>query len=209
MPVLGITGGLATGKSLVATLLRQKGATVFSADEAARAILTPDGSVLREIVRAFGEAMRQPDGSLDRARLGARVFADPLARQRLEQITHPPILRLLRAQIESAQDDLPITNVIAVEVPLLYETHLQAWFDCVLVVSASEATQLERLRTRNGLDEAEARRRLNAQWPLAEKVRLADEVIVNDGAPGALEVAVEALWKRLNQPPVPPRRRFP
>src|SRR4051794_34299415 len=116
MPVVGITGGLATGKSLVTALFRAEGAVVFSADEAARAVLEPNGPVLREIARAFGAEMLRPDGSLDRARLARRIFADAQARAQLNRITHPPILRLLRAQIEGAQDDLPPGTVIAVEV---------------------------------------------------------------------------------------------
>lgn len=197
MPVIGITGGLATGKSLVTRLLGAKGATVFSADEAARAVLSPNGAVLQEIVRAFGPEMRRPDGSLDRGRLGQRIFADPEARERLNRIMHPPILRLLRAQIESARADLPPDAVIVVEVPLLYETGMQDWFDRVVVVTASEASQIARLQARNGLDEAEARRRLAAQWPMREKVRLADEVVINDGTREEAAEAVEALWQRL------------
>src|SRR5438105_7238577 len=127
MPVVGITGGLATGKSLVTALFKAEGATVFSADEAARAVLEPNGPVLREIAQTFGAEMIRPDGSLDRARLAQRIFADPKNRERLNRITHPPILRLLRAQIEGAQADLPPGSVIAVEVPLLFETNMQDW----------------------------------------------------------------------------------
>lgn len=197
MPVIGITGGLATGKSLVTRLLGAKGATVFSADEAARAVLSPNSAVLQEIVRAFGPEMQRPDGSLDRSRLGQRIFADAEARERLNRIMHPPILRLLRAQIESARADLPPDAVIVVEVPLLYETGMQDWFDRVVVVTASEASQIARLHTRNRLDEAEARRRLAAQWPMREKERLADEVVINDGTQEEAAEAVEALWQRL------------
>lgn len=202
--VVGITGGLATGKSLVTALLRQHGATVFSADEAARAILTPGGPVLRAIAAAFGNEMLLPDGTLDRARLGARVFADAAAREQLNHITHPPILRLLRTQIRSAQDDLPPGSVIAVEVPLLYETGMEDWFDCILVVTTSEATQIARLRARNGMDEAEARRRLAAQWPLADKAVRANYVLVNEGSREALAEAVSTLWQKLQACPSHP-----
>jgi dephospho-CoA kinase len=195
--ILGITGGLATGKSAVTRLLRERGVTVFSADEAARATLT--APVVRAIAAAFGPEMLRPDGSLDRAQLGARVFADPAARGRLNRITHPPILRLLCSQIEAARDDLPPGSLIAVETPLLYETELSGWFDSVLVVSAPESVQIARLQARNGLVEAEARRRIAAQWPLREKEARADYVIVNDGTLADLEQAVDALLNRLHE----------
>jgi dephospho-CoA kinase len=195
--LLGITGGLATGKSLVTRLLRAKGAVTFSADEAARAILTPGGPVLHAIAQAFGPEMIRADGTLDRERLGQRIFADPQDRARLEQITHPPILRLLHAQIEGAQADLPAETVIAVEVPLLFEKHLENWFERIAVVAASESVQVARLRARSGLAAAEARRRLAAQWPMADKIARADHVIANDGSLQDVAEAVDALWKRL------------
>lgn len=201
LPVIGITGGLATGKSLVTALLRTRGAVTFSADEAARAVLIPGGAVLAEIARSFGTEMLLPDGRLDRARLGARVFQDRQARRRLEQITHPSILRLLRAQIESAASDLSAGAVIGIEVPLLYETNLQGWFDRVVAVTASEATRIARLGARNGLAEGEARQRLQTQWPLTAKIAHADYVINNDGALSTLEAAVDDLWSRLRPSP--------
>lgn len=195
--VVGITGGLATGKSAVAELFRERGMTVFSADEAARATLTE--SVKSAIAEAFGPEMLHPDGSLNRARLGMRVFADPEARERLNRITHPPILRLLRAQIESARKDLAPGSLVAVETPLLYETELSGWFDSVIVVSASESVQLARLQSRNGLDRAEALRRIHAQWPLKDKEARADYIINNNGTRAELEQAVDALIERLKQ----------
>ena len=201
LPVIGITGGLATGKSLVTALLQEQGAVTFSADEAARAVLDPGGRVLAEIARAFGPEVLLPEGRLDRALLGERVFRDPQARERLEQITHPPILSLLRAQIEAAASDLSAGAVIGVEVPLLYETHLQGWFDHIVVVAASETTRIARLRIRNGLSESQARNRLQTQWPLTAKIARADYVINNDGALSALKAAVEDLWNRLRPLP--------
>ncbi len=197
MPVIGITGGLATGKSLITDLFRAQGATTFSADEAARAVVLPGSPALEAIVAAFGPEMLQPDGSLDRAALGRRIFADADARARLNAIVHPPTLRLLRAQIEAARQTLPPDAILAVEVPLLYETQMEDWFDGIVVVSAAEETQIARLRARNGLDEAEARRRLAAQWPLAEKVARADFVLENNGSRAEAEAAVAALWPRL------------
>lgn len=182
---------MATGKSTVMHHLKARGATVFSADEAARATLTPE--VLEAIASAFGPDVLLADGNLDRQRLGEKIFADPQARQTLNRITHPPVLRLLRAQVDAAKADLPGDTLIAVEVPLLYETGLSDWFDSVLVVSAPEPVQIARLMARNGLTEAEARRRIAAQWPLQDKEAQADHVIVNDGTPEQLAAAVDAL----------------
>lgn len=193
--VLGITGGLATGKSAVTQMLRERGVTVFNADEAARATLSMP--VLQAIAKALGAEMLRPDNSLDRARLGKRIFNDENARERLNRITHPPILRLLRAQIESASADLPSGALIAVEVPLLYETELSGWFDSVLVVSAPETIQVARLKARNRLDEAEAKRRIAAQLPIQEKAARADYVIVNAGTREQLAQAVDALLSRI------------
>lgn len=195
--LLGITGGLATGKSLVTGMLRDLGATTFSADEAARAVLQPDGQTIREIRTAFGSSVVGFSGAIDRAKLGHLVFTDETARVKLDRIMHPPILRLLRSQIEAAQVDLPTGTVIAVEVPLLFETHLENWFERIVVVTTSEALQIERLCIRNGFDALEARRRLAAQWPMAAKIARADILLSNDGPVSAMRNAVKALWQSL------------
>jgi dephospho-CoA kinase len=197
MLIVGLTGGLATGKSLVTRLLAARGAVTFSADEAARAVLDPGGPVLQQIVAAFGIEMLTQNGQLDRARLGHRIFNDPRGRTTLDSITHPPILRLLHAQIEAVRDDFPSHTIAVFEVPLLFEAKLQDWFERIVVVTASESIQVQRLHDRNGLDEAEARRRLAAQLPLADKVARADYSIPNDGSLLDLVVAVDALWAKL------------
>lgn len=197
MLTVGITGGLATGKSAVTALLRDYGATVFSADEAARAIMTPDGPTIRQILGAFGPSVRNMNGSLNRAYLAEQIFTDNQARKTLDHITHPPILRLLRAQVEACFRDFPTTLVIAVEVPLLFEAKLQTWFERIVVVSASEEIQVSRLASRNHLSEIEARQRIAAQMPLQAKVALADYVINNEGALPALHQEVIRLWQDL------------
>jgi dephospho-CoA kinase len=180
MPVIGITGGLATGKSTVAALFRERGAVVFSADEAAREVVQPGSAVLQAIAETFGPQYLLPSGELDRSAMGALVFSDPEALRRLESITHPAIQQRLREQVDKAKRSNP-EAVIAVEVPLLYEAGMEEWFDKVVVVKASEETQLARLMNRNALSEREARRRIASQMPLAEKVGRADIVVHNDG----------------------------
>lgn len=181
--VIGITGGPATGKSTVTGLFRHYGAVTFSADEASRAVTGPGSPALRCIAAEFGGEYFRPDGSLDRHRLGALVFGDAGARRRLEALTHPYILRLLRSQIEAVREDYPHDTTVAVEMPLLFEAGLEGWFDSVVVVAASEETQVRRLQERDGLDETDARRRLAAQMPLQAKTARANHVIWNDGRP--------------------------
>lgn len=199
MPLIGLTGGIATGKSTVTRLLAALGAVTFSADEAARAVLVRNGPALRRIAAEFGPEILTPAGDLDRARMGRAVFADDSVRQRLERILHPLIRSLLRAQIEAAQRDLPPDTLIVVEIPLLYEGGLETWFDQVVVVAAPETVQRERLQQRSGLNAEESRRRLAAQWPLDRKIARADQVVVNAGSLPQLEAAVETLWPLLKR----------
>jgi dephospho-CoA kinase len=197
--LVGITGGPACGKSAVARLLSARGAKVFSADQAARAVLVPGGRVTSGIVEVFGPGILLPNGTLDRAELGRRVFSDAEARERLNRITHPAILCLLRAQLTAASKDFSAGTIIAAEVPLLFETNIAGWFERIIVVAASEPTQIARLKARSGLNEAEARDLLKAQWPIPQKVLLADYVVWNEGSKEDLDTAVERLWEQLKQ----------
>lgn len=197
--VVGLTGGLASGKSAVAAVLRDLGAHVISADAIAREIVEPGGAALREIAEAFGPEIVGADGRLDRARLAARVFADPAARARLNAITHPRIRKRMRDEVDRLARTLPPEAVIILDIPLLLDTasRLDYPLDGVVVVGVDEAIQTERLRRRDGLSADEARRRLGAQRPLREKVAEADWMIDNSGTPEETRRQVEALWRRL------------
>ncbi len=197
--VIGLTGGVASGKSAVAAILRELGATVISADAIAREIVEPGSAALEEIVTAFGREMLHPDGRLDRARLATHIFADTAARARLNAITHPRIRERLRREVERLQAVLPSRAVIVLDIPLLLDTAARDTFpiEGVIVVAADEAAQLERLRRRDGLNEEDGRRRLQAQRPLREKVAEADWLIDNSGTPAETRRQVEALWRRL------------
>ncbi len=197
MLTVGITGGLATGKSLVTRLLEEQGAVVFSADQAARAVLSPHGQTLARISRSFGTDVLLPDGGLNRTLLGQRVFADTEQRETLNRILHPPIMRLLRAQMDACREDLPRNTVVVVEVPLLFETKMQMWFERIVVVTASLEVQVTRLKARNLLEEEDARRRIGAQMPLEYKAAQADYVIANEGFAPDIRQAVAALWRDL------------
>lgn len=195
--LLGVTGGIACGKSSVMQILRRLGAITFSADEASRAILTVGGTVEQELRVTFGNEIFSPDGQLNRKRLGALVFEDTGAKQNLERITHPAILRLLWRQIEAAKEDFLPPNVIAVELPLLYEKKLDTWFEQILVVAASSSLQVTRLQARQGFTEEEAQLRIAAQLPLPQKVARANRVIWNEGSMQELEETVLSFWRSL------------
>jgi len=197
--VIGLTGGLASGKSAVAAILGDLGATVISADAIAREIVEPGTPALREIIEAFGANALGPDGRLDRARLAGRIFADPEARARLNAITHPHIRERMRQEVERLQRTLPPEGVVILDIPLLLDTASRDDFalEGVIVVAVDEAAQVERLRRRDGLNPEEARRALAAQRPLREKVAEADWLIDNSGTPGDTRRQVETLWRRL------------
>lgn len=197
--VIGLTGGLASGKSTVAAILRDLGAVIVSADEIARQVVEPDSPAYAEIVDAFGAAVLDPGGRLNRARLAERIFADPAARARLNQITHPRIRARMADEVARLQATLPAQAVIILDIPLLLDTAPRDAFtlDGVIVVAVDETTQIARLRRRDGVREEEARRRLRAQRPLAEKVAAADWVIDNGGDVAETRRQVEALWRQL------------
>ena len=194
---VGLTGGLASGKSLVAGMLRELGAAVVDADRIAREVLAPGGPAYADVVREFGPQIVAADGTIDRKRLGARIFADPAARQRLNALTHPHIRR--RMVEEAAQlAALPETRAIVFDVPLLLDTTdgRDLDLDGIVVVAAPDALRLDRLAARDAFPAEEARRRLAAQVPLAEKVARADWVIDNSGTREATRAQVERLWHR-------------
>ncbi|MDQ7849839.1 MAG: dephospho-CoA kinase [Armatimonadota bacterium] len=205
--VVGLTGGLASGKSTVAAILRQLGAVVISADALAREVMEPGTEAYREVVAAFGPGVLQPDGRIDRARLASWIYADPAARRRLNEITHPRIRVLLRRELARLQRWLPADAVIVLDIPLLLDTAPRDAFplEGVIVVAVDETTQLARLCRREGISEEEARQRLAAQRPLREKVAEADWVIDNSGTPEETRRQVEALWRRLRASPADPR----
>lgn len=179
MRVVGLTGGIATGKSTFAAALRARGVPVVDADALAREVVRAGSPALGEIVAAFGEGVLDPQGALDRKKLGAIVFADPEARRRLEAITHPAIRRGMldaTARLAAAGHDL-----VFYDAPLLFEVGLEGALDAVAVVWAPRDVQLARVVRRDGITLAEADARLAAQLPIDEKALRADFVVENAG----------------------------
>lgn len=177
---LGVTGGPATGKSLVSAELSRLGAALIDADLVAREVLAPGTPVFREVVRAFGPTVLRADGSLDREALAGIVFSDYGRLKELTSLTHPEILRIIRARMDGLEKNGG-ARVIVVDAPLLFESGLDRDVDSVVVVFTDEAVEVERLMARSGLDEAGALRVIGSQMPLEEKKRRADFLIDNNG----------------------------
>ena len=195
MRVFGLTGGIGSGKSAVAAHLRARGVPVVNADELSRAVVLPGSEALGKIEAYFGSEILDSSGALDRARLGAIVFADPEARRALDGIVHPAVRALAGERFaELAARGEPLA---AYEVPLLYEVHLEGVYTPVVVVNATDATRLARLKTRDGFDEAQILARFAAQMPLAEKVKRADYVIENDDSLSELLARTDAVLDAL------------
>jgi dephospho-CoA kinase len=189
--VIGLTGGIATGKTTFAAALRARGVPVVDADVLARAVVEPGTPALAEIVRTFGPEVLAADGTLDRKRLGARIFADPAARRKLEGITHPAIREAMIAEtvrLDAAGHDLAFYDA-----PLLFEVGLDQAMDSVVVVYAPRTAQLARLSARDGVSPADAQARLAAQWPIDEKAARADFVVDNTGGTGDLAGKADRL----------------
>jgi dephospho-CoA kinase len=193
MRLIGVTGGIATGKSTVDALLAAHGAAVIDADLLARKHHLAGEPALAEVAQRFGGEMLQADGSLDRARLGALVFADADARRDLERITHPRITALMQERI--AQALAGPAPLVAVDIPLLFENARESLFEGVLLVYAPRDVQVRRMRERNGLDADAALQRLAAQLPIDEKRDRATWVIDNSSGLEATSRAVDAWWE--------------
>lgn len=185
---IGLTGGIASGKTLAADAFLSLGVPLLEGDTVAREVVQPGTPALAQIEAAFGPDYLLPDGTLDRARLRQRVFADPDALRRLEQITHPAIRRRLEQW-----RDMQTAPYCILSVPILIESGMDALVDRVLVVDVAPETQLRRLLARDGIGETLARQMLAAQASREQRLRHADDVIDNSGSPGQLHAAVAQL----------------
>lgn len=197
MKTIGLTGGIACGKSTVAALLRARGVPVVDADQVSRDVMGPGSPALAEIAARFGADLLRPDGSLDRKALGARIVSDPAGRRALEAIMHPRI----RRGIDDALAALAASGhpLAVVEAALMVETGSYRLYDALLVVSARPDVQTRRLMAREGMDEATASAWLRAQLPVEDKEKLATAVIRNDGDPDALPGALDQALAELGR----------
>lgn len=195
MRVVGLTGGIGSGKSVVSRMFRELGATVIDADQLAREVVEPGQPAFAAIRERFGEQILLPDGGLDRKKLGAVVFEDEAARRDLNAIVHPEVAALAARRMQEAAE--AGAELVLYDVPLLYENGLDRMLPTVIVVRVSPQVQRARIRARDGLSDVEIEQRIAAQMPLTEKVARADHVIDNDGTLEATRRQVEALYPKL------------
>jgi dephospho-CoA kinase len=195
--VVGLTGGIGSGKSSLAAALAKLGVPVLDADRVARDCVSPGSDVLRRIIERFGPAVVLRDGGLDRGALATVVFSDAAARADLEAITHPCIRAGIAAWITEQRRREPVPDVVVVEHPLLVETGAHVDVDVVIVVEAPEHRRLERLTATRGMSVQEAERRIGAQADDRARRQVADHVIVNDGELAALDALAEELLHTL------------
>ncbi len=195
MMVIGVTGGLGTGKSTVARMFGELGATVIDADKVAHAVMEPKRLAWRALVRAFGREMLNEDETINRTRLAQRVFRDAQARHELEAIVHPHVIRHIKQQLHRLRRNRRV-NAVVLDVPLLMETESESLVDTVVVVTAPPEVQQRRLQER-GMSEAQISERLAAQWNMGRKVAQADDVVDNADGLEQTRRQVRELWNRL------------
>lgn len=193
---VGLTGGIATGKSTVSEMLRHRGAAIVDADQVARNVVKPGTEGSRRVRERFGDGVFGPGGELNRTALREIVFRDATAREELNGILHPLIIRQMREEEQEYRKADPARPVI-LDVPLLIEENLTYLADTVVLVHIPEKLQLKRLMDREGISEAEAIRMIKAQMPIDEKKRFADVLIDNSGTWADTERQVDALWETL------------
>jgi dephospho-CoA kinase len=197
--LVGLTGGIGSGKSTVAARFAARGCAIVDADRVAREVVEPGEAALDEIVARFGAHLRRADGSLDRAALAAIVFADAEARVELERITHPRVAARMAERIAdlAARPDTSPTQIVIVDHPLLVETGQAGRFDAVVVVLASEGVRLRRLADERGMDLGDAEARIRAQASDQERRAVATHVIDNDGDLASLNAQVDRVHEDL------------
>ena len=192
---VAVTGGAVSGKSTVVQMFKDLGAQVLDADEVARQVVAVGEPAWEELRRTWGPEFFHEDGSLDRAKVAQRVFSDPQARRRLNELIHPQVARKIKARLEELeQQGEPL---VVVEVPLLFEAGLQSAYDRVVVVFAEPEDQVSRLGVRDQRQEGEVTGILKAQWPLKEKLAQADYVVDNCGSLSQTQLQVENIWRDL------------
>ncbi|AEH54016.1 MULTISPECIES: dephospho-CoA kinase [Heyndrickxia] len=189
--IIGLTGGIASGKSTVSKMLKAKGFTIVDADIAARKVVEPGEPAYEQIIEAFGEGILLEDLTIDRKKLGALIFADEALRMKLNSIVHPAVRAWMTREKDRAIENGEKT--VFLDIPLLFESRLTYMVERTILVYVDEETQLKRLMARNGLSEKEAQMRIRAQMPLSEKKALADAVIDNNGSPEETKQQLEKI----------------
>lgn len=195
MKVIGLTGGIGSGKSTVSRFLAELGALIIDADKVGHELLKPNTKIWREVVAAFGEQILTPDGEINRKKLASLVFGSPRRLELLNQLMHPEIKKAVKSQLLEYQRQG--ASVVVLEAPLLVEAGWTELVDEVWVTIASETTVLERLEQQTGLSQTEALARIRSQLPTRERLKHADVVIATEKSLDELRTEVKKLWQRL------------
>lgn len=196
MITIGITGGYATGKSVVAGMFRKLGAKVVSADTIARTIMKPQTLVWKKVVKCFGKEILRKDKLINRKKLAKIVFADFDKRQKLNQLIHPSVVDEIKRIIKTTAKKGK-TTILAVDVPLLFETGLEGLFDRIIVVSCRASVQIDRAKRRNNLSKYQIFQRIQSQLPLKNKIKKADFVVDNSGSIGRTKSQVKEICEKM------------
>lgn len=192
--VIGLTGGIASGKSTVSNMVKKLGITVVDADEISRDVVEIGKPAYNQIVDVFGADILQQDHTLDREKLGALIFSNQKRREQLNKIVHPEVRKEMLRQVKKEKKQG--SRAVVLDIPLLFESKLTYMVDKTLLVYVDEQTQLERLMQRNGYAKAEAKLRIQSQLPLKDKRKLADEIIDNNGTIENTQTQVEVVLKK-------------
>jgi len=193
MKWIGLTGGIATGKSTATEMLRRRGYLVVDADEIAKQALQQGRPELKQVIQIFGQEYLKPDGSLDRKKLAERVFSNLTEKEKLEKIVHPFVQVEVARQKKEAKEKG--TAIVFYDVPLLFEKKLESQFDLILLIAADESIQIERLKKRDGLTFEESKLRLKNQLPMSEKRKKSNYIIENNSDLSNLEKQVDIFLK--------------
>ena len=196
MLLVGLTGGIASGKTVVSNRLRDLGAHVIDADDISRAVMVPQSQCWKKLVETFGENILKKDSSIDRKILASVIFDDPVKRKCLNDIVHPEITKTINLQVTQISSEWP-DAIIIIEAALLVETGAYKKYEKLIVVYAKEDLQEERIINRDGITRGEARKRIDAQWPMAKKMKMADYLIKNEGSLELLCRDTERVFARL------------
>ncbi len=206
MLIVGLTGGVASGKSVVSRILKEEGAYLIDADQIARELVQPRTSAWEELVKVFGKEILQKDGSIHRKKLAAKVFSDPKQRDLLNRTLHPRIKEEMGRRLKAIGQKDP-EAIVVIDAPLLVETGDHREMDKVIVVISTEAQQIARLREREGMDQEEARRIMASQIATEEKVKVADFVIRNEGSLEETERRAREVFQELKRIALQDKRR--
>jgi dephospho-CoA kinase len=196
--IIGLTGGIVSGKSTVARMFKDLGAKIVDADKLGHKVILPQGAAWKRIIKIFGKDILQKDQTINREKLGKIVFANQNLLKKLNKITHPEIIKLIKKKISLAKDNSKEEKkILIIDAALIYETKIDRLMDKIIVVYLDEEEQLKRLIKRNNLSEKEALQKIKSQIPLKEKIEIADYVIDNSNSLDKTKEQVETIWQEI------------